>query len=133
MMNKTQNIKSRRRRAISFVPALFTIAIAAAGCGPSDAEIDAFVHHYEADVSGAEYIVQPPDMLEITSPTAPELDGETPIVQADGKIKLKLVGDVKVSGLTPAEIARKLETNLQRFYLRPVVNVNVARRESKRI
>jgi len=127
-------MKTKRSISRSCVAvAAICIPLAAIGCGPSDAEINAFVHDHEADVTGAEYIVQPPDTLEITSPTAPEIDGEKPPVNADGKITLKLIGDVKVAGLTPTEIARKLETNLQRYYQRPVVSVRVARRESKRI
>ncbi len=103
------------------------------GCGPSDAEINSFVHDYEADVTGTDYIVQPPDRLEITSPNAPEVDGEDARVNPDGKVTLKLIGDIKVAGLTPVEIARKLETNLRKYYQRPVVSVTVVERNSKRI
>jgi len=103
------------------------------GCGPSDAEINSFVHDYEAEVTGTDYIVQPPDRIEITSPNAPEVDGEVVRVNPDGKVTLKLIGDIKVAGLTPVEIARKLETNLRKYYQRPVVSVAVSERNSKRI
>lgn len=125
--------KRQPTRPLTITTTALFVAIAATGCGPSDAEINAFVHDYEADVTGGEYIVQPPDTLEITSPTAAELDGEKPVVNADGKITLTLIGDVKVAGLTPTEIARKLETNLKRYYQRPVVSVRVTHRDSKRI
>lgn len=131
--NCTSKISSRRIGGLALLVAAMLYAIIGTGCGPSDGEINAFVHDYEADVTGGEYIVQPPDTMEITSPNCPEVDGETPTVNADGKITLKLVGDVKVAGLTPIEIARKLEANLQRFYQRPVCSVRVIDRRSKRI
>lgn len=138
MMNQqdpssTPQNTSRRIVALALLVGAMLYVIVGTGCGPSDAEINAFVHHYEADVTGGEYIVQPPDIMELTSPNCPEVDGEQAIVNADGKITLKLVGDVKVAGMTPVEIARKLEANLQRYYQRPVVNVRVTRRDSKRI
>ncbi len=119
-----------RRRAPSVVVA--ALAAAAGGCGPSDREINAFMHHWEASVSGTEYVVQPPDVLEINSPHAPEIDGEIQPVRHDGKISLRLLGQVKVAGLTTIEIARKLELLLGRYYKSPTVNVRLAERLSKR-
>lgn len=129
----SRQASGRRIVALTLLVGAMLYVIAGTGCGPSDAEINAFVHDYEADVTGGEYIVQPPDAMEISSPNCPEVDGESVMVNADGKITLKLVGDVKVAGLTPVEIARKLEANLQRYYQRPVVSVRMTRRESKRI
>ncbi|MCA9254282.1 MAG: polysaccharide biosynthesis/export family protein [Phycisphaerales bacterium] len=130
---RTKGTSGRGIIALTLLVCAIFYAIVGTGCGPSDAEINAFVHDYEADVTGGEYIVQPPDVMEITSPNCPEVDGESVTVNADGKITLKLVGDVKVAGMTPVEIARKLEANLQRYYQRPVVSVRMTRRDSKRI
>lgn len=74
----------------------------------------------------------PPDVLEIFSPTSQELDGESQLIRPDGKISLKLVGEVKVAGLTPTEIAHKLEKQLETYYVNPKVNVRVANGLSKR-
>lgn len=103
-----------------------------AGCSPSDQEINAFIHAWEASVSSPEYRVQPPDGLEVRSPTAPELDGQSQIIRSDGKITLNLVGDVKVAGLTPAEVARKVESLLRTYYVDPQVNVRVSGSNSQR-
>lgn len=138
MMNRYDSKPAKRNThrqivALALLVGAMLFVIVGTGCGPSNQEINAFVHNYEADVTGGEYIVQPPDMMELTSPNCPEVDGETVKVNADGKITLKLVGDVKVAGMTPVEIARKLEANLQRYYQRPVVSVRMTRRDSKRI
>ena len=107
--------------------------LAAANCGPSDREINAFIHDWEASVSGTDYLVQPPDVVEISSAQAPEIDGEIQEVRHDGKISLRLIGEVKVAGLTPVEIARKLEGLLTKYYVNPTVNVRLMEKTSKRV
>lgn len=105
----------------------------ASGCRSDDREINAFIHHWEASVSGTIDIVQPPDAIEIHSPDAPEIDGEVQVVDAAGKISLRLIGQVKVAGMTTVEIARKLEAILSKYYSDPTVRVRLAQRRSKRI
>jgi polysaccharide export outer membrane protein len=101
------------------------------GCGPSDGEIDSFVRTWETSVAAADYQVQPPDTLEISSAQAKEIDGEVQTVRQDGKITLRLLGDVKVAGMTPVEISRKLESLLHRYYVDPQVNVRLRDANSK--
>ncbi len=101
------------------------------GCGPSDREIDSFVRSWETSVSAADYQIQPPDSLEISSAQAKEIDGEIQMVRQDGKITLRLLGDVKVAGMTPVEISRKLESLLHRYYVDPEVNVRLRSANSK--
>ncbi len=108
-------------------------ASALAGCGPNQRDINAFMHSWEASVSGTEYEVHPPDSIEITSANVPEIDGETVAINPDGKVSLRLAGEVKVAGMTPTVIARKLEAILAKYYVNPVVSVRVAERRSKRI
>jgi len=104
---------------------------AGAGCAPEDRAIRAFMHEQEAHVSAAGYQVEPPDTLEISSAQAPEIDGEQQMVRQDGKIALRLLGEVQVAGLTPVEIARKLESLLSKYYVDPQVNVRVSQPNSK--
>ncbi len=106
---------------------------AVSGCGPNQRDINAFIHHWEASVSGTNYLVQPPDALEISSANAPEIDGEIQTVGPDGKVALRLVGEVKVAGLTPVDIARKLESLLKKYYQDPVVSVRLSSKVSKKI
>ncbi|MBN2560793.1 MAG: polysaccharide export protein [Phycisphaerae bacterium] len=117
-------------RALCAVGAV--VGMAATGCTPSDQEINSFIHAWEASVSSPDYRMQPPDELVISSPTAPELDGQSQVIRQDGKISLNLVGEVKVTGMTPVEIGRKLEALLRKYYLDPHVSVRAAGRGSKR-
>lgn len=108
-------------------------SLALVGCGPNDHEINAFVHDWEASTTGTEHVILPPDIIEVTSPTAPEIDHETHVVGADGKISLRLIGQVKVAGLTPVDVARKIEKLLSTYYVDPTVNVRIVKNGSKRI
>lgn len=110
------------------------IGTGAVGCAPAtDQEINAFIHDHEASVSGTDYIVLPPDIIEISAAQAPEIDGEVQEIGHDGKITLRLLGQVKVAGLTPVGIARKLESLLGKYYTNPTVNVRLTEKLSKRI
>jgi polysaccharide export outer membrane protein len=72
-----------------------------------------------------EYRVGPGDVLEVTVLDNQEVS-RTPTVQTSGVIALPLLGEVEVSGLTLAEIQRKLTTLLARDYLvNPQVEVKV--------
>src|SRR6059036_1658617 len=78
------SIRDVRRRA-SIRVALFVAVIAsiAGGCGPSDREINSFLQTSEASVSSAEYVVQPPDIVELSSAQATEIEGEQQTVRQD--------------------------------------------------
>jgi protein involved in polysaccharide export with SLBB domain len=120
-----------RRRLATGISTLAIVLALGAGCGPSDREIDSFVRSWETSVSAADYQVQPPDEVEISSAQAKEIDGEVQAVRQDGKITLRLLGDVKVAGMTPIEISRKLESLLHRYYIDPQVNVRLKEANSK--
>jgi polysaccharide biosynthesis/export protein len=123
--------QTHRRIGLSLGLALLSVGIAA-GCSTSDQQVNAFLHEWEASVSSSEYRVQPPDSLEISSAQAAEIDGEEQSIRQDGKISLRLLGEIEVAGLTPTEIARKIEGLMQKYYVDPKVNVRVTNRDSKR-
>lgn len=129
--NRRPRLCNRMHRAAG-AAALVLFTFSSGACGPSEKEIRAFVNEWEASVSAADYLVQPPDSLEVSSSNAPEIDGEVQTVRQDGKITLRLLGEVKVAGMTPVEIARKLESLLRRYYIEPQVSVRVSSAGSKR-
>lgn len=147
MTNGTMDLSSRREplvresrvrtrplaRHIGAATAVGILGVAVlGGCADNDHEIQSFVHEWEASVSAADYHIQPPDSLEISSAEAPEIDGEVQTVRQDGKITLRLLGEVKVAGMTPVEVARKLESLLSAYYLDPHVNIRVNNTGSKK-
>ena len=79
------------------------------------------------------YIVGPEDVLAIDVYDNPDLKGEY-TVSTDGDIVFPLVGQVKVSGKTLADIKNKLTRLLEKDYLfNPIVSVTVSKYLSKKV
>lgn len=105
----------------------------AMGCQEKNEDVVAFLKAHEHVVSAADYSLAPPDVIRVSAPIAPEVDGQSHMIRSDGKISLKLLGEVKVAGLTTQEAAAKLELLLNRYYVDPKVNIEVVGYQSKYI
>jgi len=64
--------------------------------------------HAAANPDRDGYIIQPGDQLAIDFYLNPEFNDEV-TVRPDGRIALRLVGDVKAAGLSPAQLATELD------------------------
>jgi len=126
-------MRSSRDRLPNAWTTVFASLVLATGCAPKYEDLKAFLQAHENDVAAADYRIEPPDIISIHSPTAPEIDNAVQRIRSDGKISLKLLGEVKVSGLTPREAAAKIEELLARYYVSPTVIVRVASYESKKV
>ena len=115
-------VRTWSRVARAIVSPAVPVLLLTTGCTPNDQEVNSFIHAWEASVSAPDYRVQPPDSVAISSSTAPEIDGTSSVIRQDGKITLCLVGDVKVAGMTPVEISRKIESLLEQYYVDPQVS-----------
>jgi len=111
---------------------MVVLAWMAVGCSENRADILHFLPEHEHEVSAIEYRVGIPDVIAISSPRILEIDGEDQPIRPDGKINLRLLGEVKVVGMTAKEIAAKLEVQLSRYYVDPKVNVRVVGYNSKK-
>lgn len=89
-----------------------------------------FLSANEHVASGSVYRLAPTDRIRILSPQAPEVDGSFG-VRADGTVHLRLLGEVRVAGLTDKEAAVKLTSQLQSYYREPIVHVTIERPVSK--
>ena len=105
--------------------------LAASGCAVKNTDILHFLREHEHEVSAIEYRIGIPDAIAISAPRVLEVDGESQRIQPDGKINLRLLGEVKIVGMTAKEIAAKLEVLLSRYYLDPKVSVRVVGYASK--
>jgi polysaccharide export outer membrane protein len=101
------------------------------GCASTHGQLAAFLRSNDAAVSTGHYTVNPPDAIAIHAPGAGEVDGVVQRVRPDGKVALRLLGEVHVAGLTTQEIAEKLKTQLSRYYIEPEVVVEVGRYRSQ--
>ncbi len=118
-------------RAVPFM-LLISVAMLLSGCthalkstenaeGPQGV----FKHASGHDTSNVEYVVDPPDEILIKAPAIKEIDGQKQVVRPDGRITLNLLKDVKVSGLTPAQIQQQLTEIASKFYNNPDIRVEV--------
>jgi len=105
---------------------------ALSGCAAKNPDMLHFLREHEHEVSAIEYRIGIPDGIAVSAPRVLEIDGETQRIQPDGKISLRLLGDVKVVGMTAKEIAAKLEVLLSRYYVDPKVSVRIVNYDSKK-
>jgi len=118
----------KTRYMLVVVPFMGTLT----GCAVNNKDMLHFLRDRQHQVSAIEYRVGIPDGIEISAPRIAEIDGTTHQIQPNGKITLKLLGDVKIVGMTAKEIAAKLELLASRYYVDPKVSVRVASYLSKK-
>ncbi len=106
---------------------LLTLSVGS-GCTvpPEHKQLAAFVKSHEQMLAGVEQRVEPADEISIEAPRIYELNGVNERVQPDGKISLRLIGEVKVAGLSPREVAAKLEQLVGPYYQNPIVHVRIS-------
>ncbi|MGD8452866.1 MAG: polysaccharide biosynthesis/export family protein [Phycisphaerae bacterium] len=118
-------------RPIAFVAMVVSAALLTGCAASSHADLVSFLRAHEDAVGTGQYTVMPPDTITVHSPTAPEVDGVTARLRPDGKIVLRLLGEVDVAGLTTEQVAEKLRQQLARYYVDPEVVVNVSSYKSQ--
>lgn len=114
------------------LPLLATLLVTCVGCAPRNADMLHFLREHMHKVSAIEYRIGIPDTIAVSAPQILEIDGEVQRIQPDGKINLRLLGEVKVVGLTAREISAKLQVLLGRYYTEPKVSVRIVRYASKK-
>lgn len=114
-------------------PWLLGVALAfSAGCaGSTHDQMVAFLRASDTAVAAEHYTVFPPDGILIHAPGASEIDGTAQRVRPDGKVSLRLLGDVYVAGMVTEDIAEKLRVQLSRYYVDPEVVVEVVDYQSQ--
>ena len=104
------------------VLALSTLLLIGIGCGPSANDIIAFVKPYQREVTASNYILMPPDEIEVFSTKVGEIDGIYQQIRPDGKISFQTIGEIEVAGKTPAEVAALLSEKVSKLYNLPGEN-----------
>lgn len=119
--------QSRRERNTSLVCVrlALTVGVVAfvletAGCFSSNPRnIMAFKKPYEVEVTALNYILQPPDEIEIHCARVPEIDKQRQRIRPDGKVSFEALGEIEVAGKTPAQVAAILEGKVAGLYTLP--------------
>ena len=99
--------------------ALTALAQEISSAAPVPAKVDA-----EETMVRSDYVIGVEDVLGVLVWREPEMSGDV-TVRPDGMITLPLVGDLKAEGLTPGELAQKIEAGAAEYFTEPNVTVVV--------
>lgn len=104
-------------RPITVAILLLLPAFALTGCFSSNPrDIQAFKMPHEVDVSLNQYVLQPPDEIEVHCSKAPEIDLQRQQIRPDGKVSFEAIGEIDAAGKTPAQVAEVLREKIVELY-----------------
>jgi protein involved in polysaccharide export with SLBB domain len=87
------------------------------GCFSSRPEdIEAFLRPQDVSVTAENYVLQPPDAIEIHCSMVPEINGQRQQIRPDGKVSFEALGDIVVAGKTIEEVEDVLEQKVEELY-----------------
>lgn len=105
------------------MPAALLLAAALGGCAARSQDI--WVDDYaQAVQSTGTYVVAPGDLLSIRVQGQEGMSSKSR-VRDDGKVSLPFLNDVQAIGLTPLQLAERIQVRLKEFVLAPVVVVSL--------
>ncbi len=111
------------------------LMVGASGCFRSNAaDISAFLRPEDVSVTAKEYILQPPDEIEIHCSRVPEIHLQRQRIRPDGNVTFEGLGDVFVAGKTPGQVADILLAKVSGLYTltgNQPVDVRIATFQSK--
>jgi polysaccharide export outer membrane protein len=76
------------------------------------------------------YTLGPDDVIQIEVRRHPEFSGEY-IINSEGKIQYKFVGDIPITGFTKVEAKEKLKTILSKYIIEPDIEITISQYRSK--
>lgn len=111
------------KRAILSAGMLCLVVLIMSGCFSARTEdLNVFLRPDQADVTGEDYIIQPPDRITVIASDIPELAGvstqlgQTQAIRPDGMISYEKIGEIHVAGKTPRQVAELISQRLSGLY-----------------
>jgi len=106
-----------RNKAVMLQLVVLTFLAGLTGCFSSNPEnIAAFTFPREVDVTAEDYILQPPDEIEIHCSKVPEIHLQAQRIRPDGKVSFEGIGEVQAAGRTPKQLAENLREKIVLLY-----------------
>ncbi len=110
-------------RAIFYFFSILAV-ISMTGCFSGSVDnVTAFTPPNKANVTGEDYILQPPDDVTVIATGIPELEGagtsslgQTQPIRPDGVISFQRVGEIQIAGKTPRQVAEMIAQRLSSLY-----------------
>lgn len=85
-----------------------------------------------AGTDSESYVIGADDVISVSVWKEPDLSGSH-TVRSDGKISMALLNDVQAAGVTPTQLAEKIQAALKSFINDPRVTVSVTAMNSKKV
>src|SRR5260370_1122883 len=120
-------MRSLRKAATVFLALILTARIGAASSAPPKAKPTPAPPPAPAE----EYMIGPDDLLVVSVWKEPEIIRNV-LVRPDGRISLPLVGDLRASGRTPAQLQDDIKAQLLNYLSNPEVAVIVQEARSQK-
>jgi polysaccharide export outer membrane protein len=96
---------------------LSLLTISLTGCFSSNPkDIEAFLMPDKVDTSTRNYILEPPDEIEILCSKVPEINLQSQQIRPDGKVSYEKIGEIEVAGKTPAQVSNILQGKISDLY-----------------
>lgn len=96
---------------------LSVITVGLTGCFSSNPkDIEAFLRPHKVDITAENYILQPPDEIEVRCSRVPEIDQQRQRIRPDGKISFEDLGEIEAAGRTPAQLANIIRGKALELY-----------------
>jgi polysaccharide export outer membrane protein len=73
----------------------------------------------QVDVSSNQYLLMPPDEIEVQCARVPEIHEQRQRIRPDGMISFEGLGEIYVAGKTPEQIAAELSVKVSELYTLP--------------
>jgi polysaccharide export outer membrane protein len=99
---------------------LSLVAVVLTGCFSSrPQDIIAFLKPQDINVTAENYVLQPPDGIEIQCSKVPEIHLQRQRIRPDGKVSFEILGEIEVAGKTPKEVAGIMKEKVTELYNLP--------------
>ena len=103
------------RTALRVILLLTTVSLT--GCFSSNPkDIEAFLRPHEVDVTAKEYVLMPPDEIEVHCSEVPEIHLQRQQIRPDGKISFEGLGEIEAAGKTPEEVSSIVAQKASELY-----------------
>jgi protein involved in polysaccharide export with SLBB domain len=104
------------RAILAAILSLITISLT--GCFSSNPkDIEAFLKPYKVDVTAENYVLQPPDEIEVRCSRVPEIHMQRQQIRPDGKISFEGLGEIEVAGKTVEQVVKILRAKVDLYKL----------------
>ena len=103
-------------KALSII-VLVGLACSVAGCFSSHpADISAYMKPHQINVTATNYILQPPDEVEVHCAKVPELHDRRQRIRPDGKVSFEGIGEIQAAGRTCEQVVEEMKQKIAALY-----------------